>query len=222
MMPQSYPASEGSSTPRGVSQGRRTIDVLVAGMALLVLSPVLLAVALLVRLTSPGPVIFRQRRITTGRREFTMYKFRTMRTDCEGPDLTRSGDARVTGPGKVLRRTSLDELPQLLNVLRGDMTLVGPRPETPALAACYPSELQWVLDQTPGLTGPSQISLRDDVSLEGSPVDIERWYVENLVPRRIAVDQTYLADPSVRATLVVLARTARYLVTGRRWVPQGG
>ena len=208
--------------PRGVSRGRRAIDVVVAGTALLLLSPVLLVLAVVVRVTSPGPVIFRQRRITTGRREFTMYKFRTMRTDCAGPDLTRSGDARVTGPGRVMRRTSLDELPQLVNVLRGDMTLVGPRPETPALAAHYPAELQWVLEQTAGLTGPAQISLRDDVALEGSADDVERWYVENVVPRRVAVDELFLSQPTVPATLAVLARTARYLVTGRRWVPRSG
>ena len=155
-----------------------------------------------------------------------MYKFRTMRTDRGGPDLTSAGDARITGPGRVMRRTSLDELPQLVNVLRGDMTLVGPRPETPALAAQYPSHVRWILDQTAGLTGPAQISLRDDVTLTTSPTDaagVERWYVETLVPQRVAADQTFLSDPTVTATLAVLARTVRYLVTGRRVVlPQGG
>ena len=219
---QTFRTTGATGTPRGVSPARRAIDVLVAASALVVLSPVLLVLAVVVRLSSPGPVIFRQQRITTGRREFTMYKFRTMRVDRVGPDVTRAGDARVTRPGRVLRRTSLDELPQLVNVLRGDMTLVGPRPETPHLASRYPPGAQWVLDHTPGVTGPVQISMRDDVAVDGSDVDVETWYVRNIVPRRVAVDLTFLADPSVGATLVVLARTARYLLTGRRWVPQNG
>jgi lipopolysaccharide/colanic/teichoic acid biosynthesis glycosyltransferase len=100
------------------------------------------------------------------------------------------------------------------------MTLVGPRPETPHLAARYPAEAQWVLAQTPGLTGPAQISMRDDVALQGSDVDVEKWYLDNVVPRRVVVDATYLSDPSVRATVAMLGRTVRYLVTGRRWVPR--
>jgi lipopolysaccharide/colanic/teichoic acid biosynthesis glycosyltransferase len=212
--------------PSGVSPGRRALDILVAGTVLILLAPLLVVLAVLVRVTSRGPIIFRQHRLTTGHREFTMYKFRTMLTDHQGGDLTSAGDARITGPGRVMRRTSLDELPQLVNVLLGDMTLVGPRPETPALAAQYPSEARWILEETAGLTGPAQISLRDDVTLTGSltdPADVERWYVETLVPQRVAADQTFLADPTVKATLAVLARTVRYLVTGRRQeLPQGG
>lgn len=219
---QTYRTAGGTTIPRGVSSGRRALDVVVAGSALVLLSPLLLLLAVVVRLSGPGPVVFRQRRITTGGREFTIYKFRTMRTDGVGPSVTRSGDARVTRPGRFMRRTSLDELPQLVNVLRGEMTLVGPRPETPDLAARYPAEAQWVLELTPGVTGPAQISMRDDVALQGSDVDVESWYLGNVVPRRVAVDLTFLARPTVAATVGVLARTARYLVTGRRWVPPTG
>lgn len=199
-----------------ISGARRTLDLGVAVTALILLSPLLVGVALVVRLSSPGPVIFRQQRLTRGHATFTMYKFRTMRVGVSGPDVTRAGDSRVTGPGRLLRRTSLDELPQLINVLRGQMTLVGPRPETPALAAKYPVALQWVLDETPGLTGPAQITLRDDVSLTGSADDIERWYIERLVPRRVEADLTFLRRPTLRATMHVIVTTVRYLLTGRR------
>lgn len=208
-----------------ISWQRRALDVVVAGASLLVLSPVLLVVALAVRLSSPGPVIFRQVRLTRGRAPFTLYKFRTMRIGTPGPEVTRRGDPRVTAPGRLLRKTSLDELPQLVNVLLGQMTLVGPRPETPALAARYPADVAWVLDETPGLTGPAQISLRDDVSVVtvpgadaaavADPELVERWYVENLVPRRVATDLTYLRRPSLWATLRVIGWTARYILTGR-------
>jgi len=188
----------------------------VALTALALLWPLLLGVALVVRLSSPGPVIFRQQRLTRGHATFTMYKFRTMRVGIGGPEVTRAGDPRVTGPGRLMRRTSLDELPQLINVLRGQMTLVGPRPETPALAAKYPDALQWVLDETPGLTGPAQITLRDDVSITGSVDDVERWYIERLVPRRVAADLTFLRRPTLLATMHVIVMTVRYLLSGRR------
>ena len=199
-----------------ISRGRRTLDLVVALTALALLWPLLLGVALVVRLSSPGPVIFRQQRLTRGHATFTMYKFRTMRVGIGGPEVTRAGDPRVTGPGRLMRRTSLDELPQLINVLRGQMTLVGPRPETPALAAKYPDALQWVLDETPGLTGPAQITLRDDVSITGSVDDVERWYIERLVPRRVAADLTFLRRPTLLATMHVIVMTVRYLLSGRR------
>lgn len=209
-----------------ISWQRRVLDVAVALVGLAVLAPVLVAVAFTVRVSSPGPVIFRQVRLTRGRKPFTLYKFRTMRVGTDGPEVTGRGDPRVTAPGRLLRKTSLDELPQLVNVLAGQMTLVGPRPETPALAERYPTDVAWVLDETPGLTGPAQISLRDDVSVvavpEGpvssgtpDPEALERWYVEQLVPLRVAVDQTFLRRPTLWATLRVVAWTARYIVTGR-------
>ncbi len=158
-----------------ISRGRRALDLVVALTALVLLWPLLLGLALVVRLSSPGPVIFRQQRLTRGHATFTMYKFRTMRAGVGGPEVTSAGDSRVTGPGRLMRRTSLDELPQLINVLRGQMTLVGPWPETPALAAKYPVALRWVLDETPGLTGPAQITLRDDVTVSGSVDVVEQW-----------------------------------------------
>jgi lipopolysaccharide/colanic/teichoic acid biosynthesis glycosyltransferase len=202
-----------------VGAGRRVLDVAVSLTALTVLAPVLLVVAAAVRCTSRGPVLFRQRRVGAGQRPFVLLKFRTMTVgDPGGPQVTSSTDARVTTVGRVLRRSSLDELPQLWNVLRGQMTLVGPRPETIDLAARYPEHCRWVLDHVPGLTGPSQIRFRDADCVPSGATDVEAYYLEVLVPQRVAADATYLQSPSVRATLTVMAQTLGYLL-GRRPSP---
>ncbi|MEW1952683.1 sugar transferase [Terrabacter sp. NPDC080008] len=200
-----------------VSRARRSLDVVVSALALVLTAPILLVAAAAIRATSSGPVLFRQQRLGAGRRPFTILKLRTMTTGGPGLDITMRSDPRVTPVGSVLRRTSLDELPQLLNVLRGEMTLVGPRPETVALADGYPARCRWVLEHTPGLTGPAQIRLRDarvlDLRAAGSaPVDPQRWYLEEIVPRRVELDATYLRDPTLRRTLVVLLQTAVYLL----------
>ena len=199
----------------GVGTWRRTLDVVGAGMGLALLAPLLATIAVAIKITSPGPVLFRQARLTGGRREFTILKFRTMRVTQSGPEVTAPGDARITTVGDFLRRTSLDELPQLVNVLRGDMTLVGPRPETPALAARYPRECQWVLEHQPGLTGPTQVRLRDFNSIPVDVVDAEQWYLEHLVPQRVVMDATYLDHPTVAATLRVLIDTAHHVISGK-------
>jgi lipopolysaccharide/colanic/teichoic acid biosynthesis glycosyltransferase len=129
--------------------------------------------------------------------------------------VTAATDQRVTALGRVLRRTSLDELPQLLNVLHGEMTLVGPRPETVELAARYPEACRWVLQHAPGLTGPCQIRLRDRDVLPPEAVDPEDYYLSVLVPRRVALDTTFLGRPTLTATLGVLLETVGYLL-GRR------
>jgi lipopolysaccharide/colanic/teichoic acid biosynthesis glycosyltransferase len=190
-----------------MSRSRRLLDLAVAVTGLLVLALPLAVLMLLVRLDSPGPALYRQVRLGEHGRPFTLYKLRSMRTGATGPEVTAAGDPRVTRLGGFLRRTSLDELPQLWHVLRGQMTLVGPRPETPGLAAGYPPECRWVLRYRPGLTGPAQVRLRD-TKVDGAD------YFGVVVPARVAQDAGYLRDPSLRATLAVLAETARYLVRG--------
>jgi lipopolysaccharide/colanic/teichoic acid biosynthesis glycosyltransferase len=198
---------------------RRCLDVVASGLALAVFGLPLLVLLVAVRATSRGPALFRQVRVGQGGRPFVMFKLRTMRTGITGPDVTASADVRVTRLGAVLRRTSLDELPQLWNVLRGDMTLVGPRPETVALAARYPADCRWVFAHRPGLTGPTQVRMRDALVLPpGAVVDIET-YLTVLVPARTAIDATYLRQPSFSATVSVLVETVRHL-TGER-IPAG-
>ena len=143
---------------------KRLFDIAFAGLALLLLCPVLLAVALWVRLDSPGPVFFRQQRVGQGGRPFSIYKFRTMHTGAEavGPQITVGQDARITRAGTWLRRSKLDELPQFLNVLRGDMSVVGPRPEVPRYVAHYPADLRdKVLSVRPGITDIASIGEQD-------------------------------------------------------------
>ena len=203
-----------------ISPARRVLDVVVASVALVVAAPVIAGAAVAIRATSPGPVLFRQERVGAGGRPFTILKLRTMTSGREGLDITMGRDPRVTRVGAVLRRTSLDELPQLLNVLRGEMTLVGPRPETVALARRYPPECRWVLEVTPGLTGPAQVRMRDSrvlvppvgaVSTSPAPDPVE-WYLEHVVPRRVDVDAGYLRAPSFGRTVSVLLETAVYLL----------
>lgn len=198
----------------GVGIRRRALDVLGAGIGLALLVPLMATIALAIKVSSSGPFLFRQVRLTGGRREFTILKFRTMRVTQDGPEITVTGDARVTTIGDFLRRTHIDELPQLVNVLRGDMTLVGPRPETPALAARYPPECQWVLEHRPGLTGPTQVRSRDLNNIPVGVVDTEQWYLEHLVPQRVVMDATYLDHPTVAATLRVLIDTAHHVISG--------
>ncbi|MFG2085735.1 MULTISPECIES: sugar transferase [unclassified Spirillospora] len=194
------------------SRGRRALDVTGALAGLLLFSVPLVLIYALVRLTSRGPGIFRQTRVGQGGRPFTILKFRTMRRDVGGIKVTATSDPRVTRLGRVLRRWYLDELPQLVNVLRGDMTLVGPRPETYDLAVYYDARWRWVFDHRPGMTGVSQVRFRDsDVLPPGEEVDLA-FYVERLAPAQAAVDAVFLSDPSMRATLRTLAQTVWYVL----------
>lgn len=201
-------------TPQGRTRpgaSRRAMDVVVAGTALVLLSPLLLVLGLVVRLTSPGPALFRQVRVGQDAQPFLLYKLRSMRVSAGGSELTAAGDPRVTVVGALCRSTSLDELPQLWNVLRGDMTLVGPRPETPALAAGYPPACRWVLQHRPGLTGPAQVRFRDRTALQDCGPDLEGYYLRVLVPQKVAWDADFLAGPSLRRTCAVIWETVRHL-----------
>jgi lipopolysaccharide/colanic/teichoic acid biosynthesis glycosyltransferase len=201
------------AAPPGIAPGpaRRALDVLVASAGLLLLSPLLVLLALAVKLSSSGPVLFRQTRVGQGFTPFTILKFRTMRTGSGGPEFTPAGDARITAVGRLLRHSGLDELPQLLNVLRGEMTLVGPRPETPSLARRYPDDCNQVFAYRPGLTGPAQIRLRDKEVLSAGDRDLERHYLGELVRRRAVLDLDYLARPTLARTLAIVGQTALYI-----------
>ncbi|MFA1548461.1 sugar transferase [Actinomadura chokoriensis] len=196
----------------GPSGPRRVLDVVGAVTGLLLLSVPLLLIYALVRMSSPGPGVFRQTRVGQGGRPFTMYKFRTMRQGVGGLTVTANCDPRLTRVGKLLRQWSLDELPQLVNVLRGQMTLVGPRPETYDLAVHYDAKCRWIFDHRPGLTGVSEVRFRDfDVLGPGEEVDLVN-YIERIVPARVAVDAVYLREPSMRATFGALWDTVKHIL----------
>jgi lipopolysaccharide/colanic/teichoic acid biosynthesis glycosyltransferase len=170
---------------------KRCFDVVVAGIALLVLFVPLLLVAVLVKVTSRGPVLYRQQRVGRGGRLFWLYKFRTMRPGDSGPQVTADGDARVTPIGRLLRRSKIDELPQLWNVVRGDMSVIGPRPEVPRFVQHYTPEERCLLEQTPGLAGLSVLVYAHEPELLKGCTDPEEVYRNLLMPRKLAVDLEY-------------------------------
>jgi lipopolysaccharide/colanic/teichoic acid biosynthesis glycosyltransferase/O-antigen/teichoic acid export membrane protein len=193
------------------SRSRRVLDTAVAVVMLALSSPVLLLLLAAAWKSTNASPIYRQVRVGQGGVPFTMYKIRSMRTGQEGPEITGPDDRRVTKIGALMRATSLDELPQLLNVLRGEMTLVGPRPETVALAQRYPIESREVFAHRPGMTGPVQLRLRDAVPL--GVADVEDYYLRELLPMRTALDLAYVAQPTMLATLSLLAETASHVFT---------
>jgi lipopolysaccharide/colanic/teichoic acid biosynthesis glycosyltransferase len=208
---------------------KRLFDVIVALSALILLAPLFALIAICIKLDSPGPVFFRQVRIGRHRRRFLMWKFRKMRHDLsvQGPSLTRRYDVRLTPMGRLLERTKLDELPQLINVLAGDMSIVGPRPEVPKFVEHYPDEWTRVLSVRPGLVGPSQLRLRNESELyPDGCIDVEEYYAEHILPEKLAVDGAYADGHNLWSDFVLLMRTFPATVAGiltrrtlvnRRW-----
>ena len=190
---------------------RRFLDIAVAVAVLSLLWLPFLVLVMAIRLSTGGSAIYRQRRVGQGGLPFTLYKFRTMRVHMEGPEVTAPGDDRVTWLGALMRRTSIDELPQMLNVLIGHMTLVGPRPESVALAQRYPEELWFIFRYRPGVTGPCQVLVRDEKVL-GWASDVEDFYLTELLPHRVDKDLDYLKDPTFARTVRWLVITFVYLI----------
>jgi lipopolysaccharide/colanic/teichoic acid biosynthesis glycosyltransferase len=172
---------------------KRCFDFLVAVILLLVLLPLLLLIALAVAVGSGPPVIYRAQRVGRGGKQFAMFKFRTMVAGSAGPAITRESDPRITRVGAVLRRTKLDELLQLVNVLRGEMSLVGPRPEDPRFVAMYTPEQREVLTIRPGITSPAAIRYRHEEALltTGADENFEEVYATTLMPAKLALDLDY-------------------------------
>ena len=192
---------------------KRLFDLLAAGAGLLLLAPLLAAVALWIKLDSPGPVFFRQQRVGRHGVPFRIHKFRTMAhapAAPAGPLLTVGADARITRAGRFLRRTKLDELPQLLDVLAGTMSLVGPRPEVPRYVALYPPALRAkVLSVRPGITDPASLLYRDEGEVLGRAADPEREYVEVLLPAKLRCSAQYVDGRSLAGDLRLIGRTVR-------------
>ena len=185
---------------------KRTFDVVLATAGLVLLSPLLIAIAIAIRLDSPGRVIYRQVRVGRHGRPFEICKFRTMHTgsDRVAANISPTGDPRITTVGRLLRRTYLDELPQLLNVLRGEMSLLGPRPETPEFVALYRPEERRLLSIRPGVMGPSTlIGMTEEDRLADSE-DALGLYASTILHERLAADLTYLEEWSVRRDVRLL------------------
>lgn len=183
---------------------------------LILVAPLLLVLAALIKTGSSGPAIYRARRMGMGGRPITIHKLRTMRwrPDESQPAITTAADPRVTRVGRWLRRTRLDELPQLWDVVTGDMALVGPRPESPEFVDIASSDWRTVLSVRPGITGPSQLRFHDEArSLTDG--DADESYRATVLPEKLRSDLAYVSSRSVRGDLAVLARTVRLAITGR-------
>ncbi|MDX6253801.1 MAG: hypothetical protein QOJ11_135 [Frankiales bacterium] len=185
-----------ATTDRGphTSIAKRAFDLVVASLALLLLLPLLLVIATVIRLDTRGPVFFRQVRVGRGGRTFEIRKFRTMRCGAErlGVNISPTGDPRITRVGRRLRSSYLDELPQLINVVRGEMSLIGPRPETPEFVALYrPDELR-VLTVRPGVMGPSTLRGMTEEDRLADADDALDLYVSTILRERVSADLTYL------------------------------
>ncbi|MBV8469217.1 MAG: sugar transferase [Burkholderiaceae bacterium] len=194
---------------------KRLFDIMLSGLGLLLLSPLLVLLALWIKLDSPGPVMFRQQRVGRHGRLFDIHKLRSMRVDAqsEGPQITVGADPRITRSGRFIRAAKLDELPQLWDVLRGAMSLVGPRPEVPRYVALYPEDVKrLVLSVRPGITDLASIEYRNESELLARAQDPEHEYVHVVMPRKLAYAVQYAKTHSLAGDLRILWRTVRVVV----------
>lgn len=182
---------------------------MVSGIALLLLSPLFLVAAIAIRVDSPGPVFYLQERVGLRRQHFKMYKFRSMRLHADRAGLLTIGDTdnRITRVGKFMRRYKLDELPQLINVVKGNMSLVGPRPEVPHFVALYDDKQLQVLDAKPGITDPVSLHYFDEHRLIAGYADPEEGYVREIMPQKLGLNLAYLEHRSFSGDVSILFRT---------------
>lgn len=187
---------------------KRLFDVAASVIGLVVLTPLLIVIGVLVRATSSGPIVHRAQRVGLHGQLFTLYKFRSMLANAEqlGAGITAHDDTRITPLGRFLRRTKFDELPQLVNVLKGDMSLVGPRPEDPRYVADYTPEEQRVLSVRPGVTSWASIQFRDEETLLVTST-VDDVYRTAIMPKKLALDLDYVAKRSFRLDLIILWHT---------------
>jgi lipopolysaccharide/colanic/teichoic acid biosynthesis glycosyltransferase len=193
---------------------KRAFDVVFACLGLIISAPVLVLCAIAIKLDSAGPILFRQTRVGRYGRRFEILKLRSMNNspDKHGPKLTVSGDPRITRVGRWLRAAKLDELPQLYNVLHGEMSLVGPRPEVPEYVASYNSRQKQLLNFKPGITGPASLDCIREEALLSAEEDPEMFYRQHLLPRKLELDLHYCESANVASDLQLLATTILHLV----------
>jgi lipopolysaccharide/colanic/teichoic acid biosynthesis glycosyltransferase len=207
----SMSSETGSLSAWNFSPGKRLLDVAISATGLVLVLPLMGVIAVAVRVTSSGPVLFRQRRVGKDGKLFEILKFRTMlhRPQGAGPGVTRRGDSRITATGKVLRRGKLDELPQLFNVLRGDMSLVGPRPDLAEFCQAVRPELQRVFTLRPGLTGWATLHFRDEEKLlaEVPEEQTPTYYVDHILSQKAQLDLDYAGRASFVGDLKIVLRT---------------
>ena len=195
---------------------KRLFDLVAAAVLLVLLSPVLLVLAVAIRADSPGPVFYRQVRVTRYGKEFRIFKFRSMVTDADqkGSLVTVGGDSRITRVGRFIRKCRLDELPQLLNVLTGDMTFVGTRPEVPKYVAAYTPEMLATLLLPAGITSEASIRYKDEDKLLSGAEDVDRVYIEAVLPGKMKYNLASVKDFTFFGDIATMARTV-FAVLGK-------
>lgn len=196
---------------------KRGLDVIAALVGLIVLAPLFVVTAILIKADSSGPVFFRQERMGKGFRPFRIYKFRTMVKDAprKGGALTASGDARITKIGKILRQTKIDELPQLINILRGDMSLVGPRPEVRQYVELFRKHYETILAVRPGLTDLASIKYRDESAILARAENPEQEYIQRILPDKLRLGEEYVRQSSLAFDLTLIFKTILALIPGK-------
>ena len=193
---------------------KRAFDITAASVGLLLLSPLLLFVSLLIKLDSPGPALFRQERMGRGFRPFRIYKFRTMVQDApsKGGMITFGKDPRITRVGRILRKTKIDELPQLINILRGEMSFVGPRPEVPRYVELFREDYAEILQVMPGITDLASLQYRHEAEILGHCEDPEEEYVTRVLPEKIRLAKEYLSQSSLHFDIILILKTVLRLL----------
>lgn len=193
---------------------KRLFDIILSAVGLMLIWPILLVVAVWIKLDSDGPVFYRQVRVGRDNKDFSILKFRSMYVDADKRSLITVGDhdSRVTRAGYYIRKFKLDELPQLINVLRGDMSFVGPRPEVHRYVDMYTPEQMHVLDVRPGITDEASIKYRNENEILAQQADPEQYYVDVIMPDKLAINLLYVAHHSLLGDLCIVLRTIKAIV----------
>ncbi len=193
---------------------KRGLDVIVSWVGLIALAPLFAIVAVLIKMDSAGPVFFRQERIGKRFRPFQIFKFRTMVQDApsRGGVLTSSGDARITRIGKILRQMKIDELPQLINVLQGEMSLVGPRPEVPRYVELFRKHYEKILEVRPGITDLASLKYRDESAILARSDNPEQEYVQRILPDKLRLGEEYVRRSSLALDLMLISKTIGVMI----------
>ncbi len=186
---------------------KRLFDFVFSSIGLIIFSPLLLIISIAIKVSSKGKIFFKQKRIGIGYKEFTIYKFRTMYENSGGIQLTTKSDDRITSVGKFLRKSKLDELPQLINVLLGDMSFVGPRPEVKRYADKYKENEKQVFKLKPGITDYASIRFINENELLEGKTDPEKYYLEEIVPEKVKINLDYAKDATIFKDIVVIFKT---------------
>lgn len=187
---------------------KRCFDLFFSILGVLILLPLIIVVSILIKLTSKGAVLFKQVRVTKDGKLFKIYKFRTMRENSEGnKQITVGNDSRITGIGHILRKTKLDELPQLFNVIKGEMSLVGPRPEVPKYVNLYTDEQKNVLKVQAGITDYASIYFSNESELLGKAKDPDKYYIEKIMPYKIKLNQNYIENMGIMTEIKIIFLT---------------